>query len=344
MARTDQERALVSLACEALFDGAGIEAERVDWSPNASDLGLDGTLTLARGDQRQSWSFTVKHRLRPGLVPLLSERRRRGELERPFLVITDNVTPGVAAALREEGIAFLDAAGNAWLDSPPWLVWVEGRTRPASTPQRSGLSPAVWKVAYVLLKEPSAAELPVRSLGDLAGVSHGTVSVALKALEERGWVRRLGHSGAPVTDSVELHAAWEVGYLDRLRPQLEVARVRPVGRTLREFGQAVLEGEQAGVCLGGELACELGEYGIVAATGALHVPTWGPDLMSSLRLLPSPEGPITVLESFGARNPRSEGAPIADPILLRAELLSIRDERLGGVRSKLLSEIRARWG
>jgi hypothetical protein len=41
--------------------------------------------------------------------------------------VTDHVTPPLAEALRAQGIGLLDAAGNAFLNQPPLLVFVKGQ-------------------------------------------------------------------------------------------------------------------------------------------------------------------------------------------------------------------------
>ena len=57
----------------------------------------------------------------------------------PPLLLAEYVPPTVGRALQEEGIAFADAAGNAYLDGPAAYVWISGH-RPAAAPSRSGLT------------------------------------------------------------------------------------------------------------------------------------------------------------------------------------------------------------
>ena len=55
------------------------------------------------------------------------------------LLVTDHVTPPLAEALRAQGVEFLDAVGNAFLNQPPLLVFVNGQQR---IEDLSGVNPA----------------------------------------------------------------------------------------------------------------------------------------------------------------------------------------------------------
>jgi|GEM_PF-4466593 len=332
---------IISEAVNALPKAAGIEASDIRYA--SKDEAFDGWIDFTRDGQTHTWVFETKSRIRPSLVPLLSDHRRRRKPEHPLLLVTDHVTPGVAKDLQAAGIAFIDSAGNVSLESPDWYVWVVGNRRRPRASLHKGLGPAVWKVTYLILREPSSASLPVRELGARAGVSPGAVSTALKSLEARGWVRRMGRSGTVARDLEALHNAWEVGYLDRLRPRQYVTQARPHDATLQSWAESVVSADLPGVLIGGELAAERARLGVVAATGAVHLPSWGAPAMKALRLLPSETGPVAVLKTFGTCNHSSQWQGSTDPLLVRAELLSIQDERLDGVRTRLLGLITARW-
>jgi hypothetical protein len=70
------------------------------------------------------------------------------------------------------------AAGNAYIDHPPTLIWVKGERPIARAPlqptgrafQAGGL-----QVIFALLCHPGKADRPYREIAELAGVAHGTV-------------------------------------------------------------------------------------------------------------------------------------------------------------------------
>ena len=87
----------------------------------------DAILGLRFGGRELRYRVEVKRRLRPAtLGAVVHQLRAHGG--NPLLV-TDHVTPPLAEALRVQGIEFLDAAGNAFLNQPPLLVFVNGQQR-----------------------------------------------------------------------------------------------------------------------------------------------------------------------------------------------------------------------
>ena len=300
----------------------------------------DGQLTLRRGSRTQHYRPVLRPTFRPAHLPGLAE-----ELHPHALLIARYISASLAQKLRERGIDFIDAAGNAHLSCEHWFVLVTGRSAPQPTRAPRRLSTGTWQVAYVLLRDPDASRLSVRALGERAGVSHGTASIALHALADRGWIRHLGRQGHPVTDGEGLLRAWELGYLDRLAIRLHTTQARPLGFPfIQDWGRRVVSlGDAEPTLLGGGLAAELLGMDLIASTAAVHVADWDATTMKRLRLAPAKTGPVTVLSTFGTDNAHPRSPHLADPLLIRAALMGISDERLDPVRAELLDLIRKRW-
>lgn len=129
-----------------------------------------------------------------------------------------------ARRLRAEGIPFIDASGNAWIDLPGFYVEIEGRRPVMAKPdqRRAGigeLSAAELRVAFVVLIDPSLLRQPVRTVAQAARVSIGSAQTALASMaEDRLIVRgRNGHLRGPEA----LAQTWLSGYWSRLLPKLE---------------------------------------------------------------------------------------------------------------------------
>ena len=262
------------------------------------------------------------------------------------LFISRYISASLAQKLRERGISFIDTAGNAHLSTEHWFILVTGRSAPQPTRTPRRLSCGTWQVAYVLLRDPSASRLSVRALGERAGVSHGTASLALHALADRGWIRHLGRQGHPIADGEGLRRAWELGYLDRLAIRLHTTMARPLGfASIQDWGRRVVDvpGDAEPTLLGGGLAAELLGMNLVASTAVVHVAGWNATTMKRLRLVPVQSGPVTVLRTFGTDNAHPQSPHLADPLLVRAALMGISDERLDPARAALLALINQRW-
>src|SRR5487761_2105781 len=84
----------------------------------------DAIVRIGYGGREVTYAVELKRGLRPNaLGAVIHQVERLGE---QGLLVADYVTPQMAEALRARGIPFVDAAGNAYLDQPPLLVWVKG--------------------------------------------------------------------------------------------------------------------------------------------------------------------------------------------------------------------------
>lgn len=130
-----------------------------------------------------------------------------------------------------------------------------------------------------------------------------------------------------------------------LRKDWAQSSTSPIGfPTLSAWQQAFGErlGTETGL-LGGELAAQVLGADIMATTAALHVARWDTDLMRMLRLVPFSEGVITIRRQMGALDHDVTRPGLADPLLVRVELLTIADERLDASRQMLSEIIQQRW-
>ena len=94
--------------------------------------------------------------------------------------------------------------------------------------------------------------------------------------------------------------------------------------------------------LGGELAAQALGANIIATTAVLHHPRLDTNALRTLHIVPADNGPITVRRIFGDLGHSEDDPKRADPMLVRAELLTIADERLDEARTLLARRIQQR--
>lgn len=332
----------IDAALRALSERTGIEGA---YGPPPPDDDGDGWLQLWRGGRRAQYRVEVKLSLRRGHISRWREEawHQRGA---QTVLITRHVSEPLAQELRHMGVPFIDMAGNVYLDDENWLVFAVGASAPPTTERRrKGLSPSVWKVAYVMLRDPNATGYTLRQLAERAGVSHGAAHTAIRAMEGRGWLRDLGRGGQIILDPEGLWRAWEIGYGGRLQNNLFVTQAMHVGHpNLQEWLDHAVHYLGAEALLGGELGAQVMGADIIASTATLHVTHWDAALMQRLALAPAPTGSVTIRRVFGNINHDSADDRHADRLLIRAELLPILDERLDGARDMLARSIVGRMG
>ena len=238
--------------------------------------------------------------------------------------------------LAKHDVNFADASGNAHIAHGAWFIFTAGRSAPASaTP--STLTASTWKVAYAILRNPELGSETVRELAAQAGVWPGATTKAIQALDERGWVSNHGHQRLLVRPET-LWRAWEGGWVDRLATKLFITRATtPSHRTLLDWSDLASSVEH--VLIGGGVAAQRRGTGIVAETATVHVREWNAATMAQLRLAPDDTGSITVRQRFGALDEDPDHPGLAHPMLVRADLLTVLDERLDGTRQQLAEHI-----
>jgi hypothetical protein len=265
--------------------------------------------------------------------------RNRGKQMRPLL-LAPYVSPAASKVLVDAGIEYVDAAGNMWLRGAAIYAVVEGKKRREQ--RTSKLTESDLRVTYSLLTEPTLIEEPVRKVAQCVGVSKSAVGNTFQRLEQLGYLLR-GRDGYRFREYLRLLERWELGYAEQLK-----ARLNPMGwRTLGETNLhdlALAASEMPGVTIGGEIGADLVlPRTFTPTTLSLHLVDVQPrEVASRLGLARSGRGEAQVTTQSDLANHRSatmvDGIRLADPVLIRAELLQIGDPRLDEVAERLLND------
>ena len=108
---------------EAALENArnlGLTIEVTALEPVTNGQRADAHVRIGNGRDAQTYAAEIKKGLRPAtLGATLHQLDRFGE---PGILITDYVTPPMAEALKAHGVAFLDAAGNAYINMVVVLI------------------------------------------------------------------------------------------------------------------------------------------------------------------------------------------------------------------------------
>ena len=268
-------------------------------------------------------------RLRGGVMPFVSSfttailTLAHGE-DKKHLVIAPYVTPEIADTLRLEGVQFIDGAGNAYLESPWWMVFVRGK-RPKA-PVAKPKSPRVFSrgglaTTFALLSAPDLVSAPVRAIADVAAVSVGTVAHTLDGLRELGYMdvvrgqRRLFHRE-------RLIQQWVEGYARLLRPKLPLGRFASRERNWwRRAKIATFDAQW-----GGETAAAVLQKHLVPERTIVYADAVPRKLIAAERLRADDAGDVVVRRRFwkALPSPRKDVVPA---LLIYADLLAEGDAR-----------------
>lgn len=321
--RNLRERELVDAAVEHLRR-RGIQAD-VRWPvasiPRTHDSGPRLRLQYAGHDT--DYATTLRLGIARENVNAIAEQIRRGEPD--TLLVADYVSLPLAEALRKVKQQFIDAAGNAYLERPPLIIWISGMKRGADSrviPPSVGRAfhSAGMRVVFGLLCNPDWARVPYRELARRTGVAHGSVGEIFAELRELGFIseirgqRRLLQRG-------RLQLRWAEAYPRAPRLALRLGRFRATD--LRLLADPDLVPHE--FCVGGEVAAARLVNDLQPGSAIVYGNPLDAQVLRAWRLSPDPEGNVESRRKFWDfehGDPQFAPAP-----LVHADLLASGDDR-----------------
>jgi len=320
---TVNEADILLQAMEALKALAPLEYE-AEPVHDFRDQGYDYIIRARVFGKEFLWCVQVKTRLTKAaeLLALINKMK----VPHPFLLLTGYVPPEAATRLHNNGIQFIDTAGNAFVNQPPLLIFVKGN-RPekeeTAVPATRLFKGVGLKIVYLLLCRPEFVDRPYRDLAEMTDVALGTVNGTMTELVQKGFILDMGKRGKKLLDRKKLFERWIAAYPDYLKPKLLLGRFRGDGDWWKdaqlEPALAQWGGEVAAAKLTGYL--KPGTVTLYADKNRLA------DLVIANRLKKDPQGNVEILERFWPPgNGFGEGDTV-HPILIYADLAAIGEQR-----------------
>lgn len=106
----------------------GLAIELINETSQTRHLQADAVTRFRQCEQETLYLVECKPHVRAGNLGVTLHQMDR--LGQPAMLITDYVAPDVADQLKERGIPFLDAAGNAYIKQASLLIWIKGQNFP----------------------------------------------------------------------------------------------------------------------------------------------------------------------------------------------------------------------
>jgi hypothetical protein len=312
---------MVETAAAAFGEATGFGARRVKAATRA---GYDAAIEFRLGAARFRRPVVVRDTVdRYGALSAIGA----ADGERLTLVTT-HLSPNMIRACRELRVDALDLAGNASLIEGNSVVLVSGRPRVAESRVRrsKNWTRSTLRVTLALLVNPSLLERGYREIAQSAGVSHGTVQNAVRALvAHRDLFERPDGRGLQFADRERLIDEWVTLYPRQLRESLLLGRYRADSNDWwRDVpglaGQCQFGGEPAGAILTDYL-----KPANVTAYCADAVPR---EWIMKARLRPDAAGNVEFLRAPMKLAP-VDGLPpnVVAPLLVYADLIASGDPR-----------------
>lgn len=284
----------------------------------------------------------------PKLTPTLTElvihqiKTSPAPKEAKPLLVSHYISPKIAAQFKQQGIEYVDCAGNLFLNRMPLYIEIGGQKHAPKPPGADRLfRTAGLKLVYLFLRNRLAVNATYRMLADDAGIALGAIGSLFSELEKRGSL--LSEAGERRLNAVEeLLQRWQLGYLETLRPKLSLQRcsIAP-GYSVSQLPERIKQlANSKEILIGGELGASLMVSGFQPQSAVFYLnPEQQLKLMLQLNLNPDPNGQVTLLQSFGRQCSWTGWQPdaltLADPLLTFAELAGSETDQ---VAQKLYSQ------
>ena len=203
---------------ECLKRVPSLSIKRVQREPRLGSASPDIALKLKTPDGEQMVLVEVKSSGQPRVVreavnQLLQYQSKASQAY--GVLVAPYISPQSAQICTENGVGYVDLAGNCRLSFRQ--VYVEREGRPNPTPQRRDLrslySPRTTRVLRVLLLDPKKT-WKLQPLAQEAGVSLGQVYNVKKLLADREWIRT-DEGGLRLVEPGPLLREWSQNYTYR---------------------------------------------------------------------------------------------------------------------------------
>lgn len=296
---------------------------------------VNGVLTICSPIASVDYIYTIQSDVTASTVKLVIFyiKLLQEKFKSKHILITRYLSDSTIEKLLDENIEFIDSFGNIYLDCLAAYIIVRGkhRSKIKSLSQKQ-ITPISLKIIYSLLKNPEILTLPLEELASAASTTLGTIGSTLENLYKLGYIMRQPKGGYRIANYLKLFERWEIGYIETLRPKLLIENFTPIEKyKFSEFAENIINlASTDNFLIGGELGATLATSYLLPQSATLHVSDNHHLIAVKLKLKPDPKGAITFLAQFGKQNygNYSQGAYIADPLLLHAELMTESDERL----------------
>lgn len=255
------------------------------------------------------------------------------------ILVAERVTPKAAEALREEGIPFLDRAGNVFLQEDEVFLFVTGRkggsgtSNKANEPAVRAFRPKGLQVVFALLCQPVLLKASYRDIALKADVALGTVTGVMQDLERLGYLRRRGRE-RKWEDKGLLYEDWAKGFARELRPRLSPSRYRVEEVDWWER----IDPREYGYWLGGEAAAARITGHLRPQEATLYGGGDFRALAADIRPVKDESGNLEVLDPFWGQELAEDWGETVPSLLVYADLLARPAARLQEVAAMIREE------
>lgn len=305
----------------------------------------DGILQIVTPNGTEEFIVEAKrtHLTRAIIDGVIAHRAQYGP--RPWILFAPHVGRPLAKYLAEQGINFVDLAGNCRLRiDRRHFAMIEGRPLERRPTRGRGIGAPGGQVLFAILVRPDLLNAPVRTLAEAADVAPATAADRVAQLRKEGLVHEVDPEKR-LAEPQRILDLWLKTYGTLVRPKLLIGRYRTRDGDPEGLEHRIEDtfGEEVTWAWGGGAAAQrlTGYYRGPDTVVHLQEPDF--DVPRRLRALGADDGPLILMRApapiaFEGVQPRT-----VNPLLVYTELLFTGDKRAceaaEEIRKKFLAHI-----
>lgn len=325
--KRDIEEEIFQRATEALKNTAPvqIEIETLALEP-AYTTGFRPDRVIRMVLHGKEWKYYAEIKTTVTKTQRLLLLVHREKLQYPIFLIAKYVNAQTAAQLRQDGIEFIDTAGNALINQPPVYIFVKGNRHPeiaTQAPLKRAFRAAGLKMIYAFLCNPGFENKTYREIAAATDVALGTVDWIMKELKEMGFLLDMGKKGHKLIQKENLLQRWVTAYPEQLWPKQVLGRYKGEYGWWQQKRLDPLKAQWGGEVAAAKLTQYLKPEIITIYTTAEHLN----QLLIENRLKKDPLGDVEILERFWKQAEAWQYNDLVHPVLIYADLLATGNQR-----------------
>ena len=312
------ENQIVAIALERLKEQTGIQGQ---WEPAHKEV--DGKLKLFIHAKNLRFYVEVKKELRLHMLANIFEMAGKYQ---PLIIVAENIFPKLKEILREKKIAYLDTAGNIYVNTGTNFIWIDGNKRAEEkkpVTNRAFTKTGLKTVFYLLLNN-NAINMPHRKLAEVTGVALGNIKNVIEGLRQAGFILQINATTLKLQNKNTLLDRWITGYREILRPALQLGKYKFWDNNKIQNWQT-LKVEVGEDMWGGEPAGELLTNYLTAADLTLYTNN-KTALVTKWTIIPDEKGPLHFYKKFW-KDEIIDKEKFVPPMLVYADLILTDDPR-----------------
>lgn len=285
---------------------------------------IDGEINFYFQDTILHTFVELKKELKPYDIPGILEQAR--DYPR-LMVVAERIYPAQKMALKEKGIAYLDLAGNIYLEQNGVLLWLEGNRPPEPgkpATNRAFTKTGLKSVFYFLMNE-KILNLPYRDLAHLAGTALGNVKYIIEGLDETGFILPVNKKKKVLQNKKALLERWITGYQEILKPALYLGDFNFWDAQKFQIWNGLLD-ENEDTVWGGEPAADLLTNYLQPGVLTLYTNEERAKLVNKWTLIPAKNGQLKMYRKFWTHT-EWDSKKLTPPLLVYADLMITDDPR-----------------